>query len=666
MPPSARRVSACLIQPPFAQLNSPYPGIFYIRSFLEKRGIKVFARDHSIGLFEKIFCREGLGRVFADAAKLSYSGRFKRIIKRFLSEESRWLSEIDHLTAFLKGQDREWGHFLARATCAMPGGPRFDALLAELRNAAAPEDASLLASKLLADIADFITVTLDPCFSLVRYVPSPLTELDLGFRDFASVKAGLNGYVMCNFYRPFLETEWKEINSLINTDEHEAASKLFLGLSIPFPGCLAGALACAESAKAFFKGTVCTIAGGGYVNTELRFLTDKHFFNFFDYLSFDRGYGSLDAIIKREAYKASGDELKNEPLYKTMFLGQHGNIVKGESINGNSDGDGKRIDDEAVTSIFPDYSGVDFSRYICPMDDCNPMHRLWSDGRWIKAYAAHGCYWQKCVFCDTSLDYIRCYQPVDMDALFTHLLAQAKAAGTCGIHLVDEACPPSALARFAALNSEAGLPLVFWGNIRFEKTFIREASALAAGGLIGVSAGIEVASEKGFKRIGKGMGLADVVNICAAFKQAGVMVHAYLIYGYWDESEQEIIDSAEIVRQLFAAGLLDSAFWHKFALTVHSRLYAEKLKGLHPELIPLGDIRAGAGTEAAPNAKPPKIFALNDLSFKGENRFDRYAAPLEQLLARWMRGDCDTPVQNAFPFNVPKPSVAANLIHKLL
>ena len=662
---SAHRIFAYLVQPPFVQLNSPYPGIFYIRSFLEKHGVKVFAKDHSIGLFENIFCKEGLGQVFADAAKLSYSGRLKSIIRRFFSEESLWLSVIDKLTAFLRGQNREWGHFLARATNAMPGGPRFDALLAELGNAAGPDDAPLLASKLLADIADFITATLDPGFSLIRYVPSPLTELSLGFRDFAAVKAGLDGYIMKNFYRPFLETEWQELSALMNADKLHASSKLLLGLSVPFPGCLAGALACAESAKAYFKGNVCTIAGGGYVNTELRFLTDDQLFNFFDYLSFDRGYGSLDAIIKRELGKESKSKKpENVPLYKTMFLSTHGEIIKDESINGDCADDGKRIDNEAATSIFPDYSGLDFSRYICPVDDRNPMHRLWSDGRWIKAYAAHGCYWQKCAFCDTSLDYIRCYQPVDTDALFKHLLAQAKAALTCGIHLVDEACPPASLARFAALNRDAGLPLVFWGNIRFEKAFIHDASALAAGGLVGVSGGIEVASEEGFQRIGKGVGLADIVRTCAAFKRAGILVHAYLIYGYWDESEQELIDSVEIVRQLFAAGLLDSAFWHQFSLTVHSRLYAEKLQGLHPKLFPLSNNRRGAATVNKPGV--PKIFALNDLSFRGEGRFAPYAMPLEQLLSNWMQGDFNTPIKKAFPFKIPKPQVAPNLILRLL
>ncbi|HCC37597.1 MAG TPA: radical SAM protein [Treponema sp.] len=679
----------CLVQPPFVQLNSPYPGIFYLRSFLERRGFTVYVRDHSIGLFGEIFCRDGLRRIFADARQVVVDKRFRRIVKRFLDEEELWLFSIDKITGLLRGREKEWGHFLCRANGAVPGGPRFDARVAELREVKGeplPEDAQLLASLLLADIADFITVTLDPGFSLIRYVPSPSAVLSAGFRDFQVVREGIDGYVMREFYRPFLAREWKDIALRENicgvndggdagenagddagkTAGKNAGARIIAAVSIPFPGCLAGALVCAESAKAFFGGAVCAVAGGGYVNTEMRFINDERFFHYFDYLSFDRGYGSLAAILERlecleremENADAGGAARDFAPLYKTIFLGGNG-IVRHDSIDGDCADEKARIDDEAAVSFFPDYSGVDFSRYICPVDDENPMHRLWSDGRWLKVYAAHGCYWKKCAFCDVTLDYIGCYRRVDVNALFRHLLAQSQASGIRGIHLVDEACPPASLRQLALLNREAGLPLVFWGNARFEKTFTREmAAVLAAGGFIGFSAGIEIAAEKDVDRVGKGISLADIVNVCAAFKEAGILVHAYLIYGYYDSSAQEIINSAEILRQFFAAGILDSAFWHKFTLTIHSRLYAEKLQGLHPGLRPrdnpLVDGRGG------------KIFALNDISFEGEDRFDKFGAPLDNLLARWMRGDTECPIVKAFSFKVPKPEVPPGMILRLL
>ncbi|GHV86987.1 radical SAM protein [Spirochaetia bacterium] len=640
--PTADR-PVCLIQPPFTQLNTPYPSLYYLKPFLEQRGHRVLVRDHSIGLFERIFCRAGLEKIFADTEGQSLTQN--PIAERFLSEADRWINMIDRLISFLRGRDREWGHFLSLANGVLPGGPRFDACLETFNNSPLPEDAPLLAGKLLADMADFITHTLDPHFSLIRYSGSA----GAGFQDFAEVKQTLDGYILKNFYVPYLEDEWDHL-----TRENPAGSPPLIGLTIPFPGCLAGALVCGASAKLRFGTQTAIIAGGGYVNTELRFLDEPGIFDYVDYLSFDRGYGSWEAILDQNS--------REKPIvYKTIYRSREGKIIADPGITDpaknkeDNFADFRRTDDESIKTVFPDYRGVDFSRYLYPVDDVNPMHRLWSDGHWLKAYLAHGCYWHACAFCDVTLDYIRSFAPVDTAALFHHLLEQAEQTGVHGVHLVDEAAPVSSLIRLATLNRNAGLPLTFWGNIRFEKGFTPDTAALlAAGGLVGVSAGIEVATEAGFKRIGKGIVLEDVVRACAAFKEVGILTHAYLIYGYWDEDEQEIIDSAEILRQLFAAGLLDSAFWHQFVLTRHSRIYAEWEKGLHRGL------RVNSNTAES-------NFALNDLSFEGETQFSKYTEPLDRVLASWVTPDAAmAPVTEAFPFKVKEPSVSVNLIAELL
>jgi radical SAM superfamily enzyme YgiQ (UPF0313 family) len=676
----------CLIQPPFTQLNTPYPSLYYLKTFLEKRGHQVIVRDHSIGLFEKIFCRAGLERIFADAEATLASEKGSRrspalnpIVERFLSEADSWINTIDRLIDFLRGADREWGHFLSLANGVLPGGPRFDACLESLNGNPLPEDAPLLAGKLLADMADFITHTLDPNFSLIRYSG----HSGAAFRDFASVKKILDGYMLQNFYRPYLEEEWDHL-----MDSTPIPASLLIGITIPFPGCLAGALVCGVSAKRRFGNQAAIITGGGYVNTELRFMNVPDIFDYVDYLSFDRGYGSCAAILKHIAAETppsippAPDRQKEPAIYKTMYRSRAGKIIADPSIaaihspcavpvtdcvsaqNDDNFAEFRRIDNESIKTVFPDYRDVDFSRYIYPVDDVNPMHRLWSDGHWLKAYLAHGCYWHACAFCDVTLDYIRCFATIDTAALFRHLVKQAELTGIHGVHLVDEAAPVSSLVQLAELNRDAGLPLTFWGNVRFEKTFTPDVAALlASGGLIGISAGIEVAAEAGFKRIGKGIVLADVVRSCAAFKEAGILTHAYLIYGYWDQDEQEIIDSAEILRQLFAAELLDSAFWHQFVLTRHSRIYAEWKRGKHQELQVSGDT-GGADSNTAP------IFALNDLSFAGEEKFNRYADPLDRLLAAWAADPANSgatiPVAAAFPFEVKEPSVSANLVMNIL
>jgi hypothetical protein len=658
-----------IVQPPFVQPNAPYPSPYYLKSFLCARGRRTRVRDHSIALFERIFCRSGLTRVFADAGTVLTGPpdfapaalRDKRVriaAERFLSQKELWLNAVDRLIAYLRGRDREFAHLLTLVNGVLPDSPRLDAYLESLPDRLDPDKAPLVASKLLADLAEFIRVTLDGDFSLIRYAES----MAVGIARYSDVEKALDGYILRTFYGPLLEEEWTALEA--EPPEPGPPERRLLLLTIPFPGCLAGALYCARSARERYGDRVVTLAGGGYVNTELRSIGAPRFFDHIDYLVFDRGYGALEAILERlDAPQVQDGTAADEEIYKTIYRSRRDGLLVGSpdptSVKSGWEAHAV-VDAHGPSWVFPDYAGVDFSRYLCPVDDENPMHRLWTDGRWLKAYLAHGCYWHACAFCDVHLDYIRGYLPVDPGALFAHLVEQARQTGVRGVHLVDEAAPPAPLLRLAELNRAAGLPLSFWGNIRWERAFTPDAAALlAAGGLLGVSAGIEVASEQGFKRLGKGIGLEDVVRACAAFKEAGVLTHAYLIYGYWDQDEQEIMDAAETMRQLFDAGLVDSAFWHKFVLTRHSRVYGEWKQGRHPGF-------------AVQDPAPPRpeaggdFFADNDLRFTGEARFERWTAPLDRLLAAWMAGDSTAPLPAAFPFAVPRPAIPAGRVAGLL
>jgi len=705
---------ALLIQSPFVQLNTPYPAPYYLQAFFKSQSIPVEVRDHSIGLFERIFSVPALTRIFADAAEVlgSPQGResrggagsqpayrpefrkaaFRREAERFLSQAPWWIRSIEPILEILRGKSVEYGHFLTLANGTFPSGPRTDALLAQTlgESGEAPGRYSgtlndrRIASALLADLADFITAVLDPTFSLIKYADS----LAASVRSFSTVEGALDGYILRTFYGPLCQEEWKALDPGPGTPNGNGEPTI-LAFTLPFPGTLVGALFAARSARAYGNEALVTIAGGGYVNTELRSIRAKRLFDYFDFLCFDRGYGALSDILRvlrrvdpsrRSRGRAYFFPPQDRPLYKTLYRSP----LTGELV-GNCDGFPERegttenhresgtpapetaletaqgfdeLERRLSTTLFPDYSAVDFSRYILAVDDENPMHRLWTEGRWLKAYLAHGCYWHACAFCDVQLDYIRGFSPVNVEALFNHLANQAKRTGIRGLHLVDEAAPVASLVRLAELNRAAALPLVFWGNIRFERDFSPDTAALlAAGGLIAVSAGIEVATPGGFKRLGKGIGLEQVVRACAAFKEAGILTHAYLIFGYYDQDDQEIIDSAETLRQLFEAGLLDSGFWHKFVLTRHSRIYAEWKRGRHPRL---------RVEDEAPEDQNPDYFADNDLRFSGESSFDRFSGPLDTLLSRWMAGDTSTPVGSAFPFSVPPPKIPPDTVLQLL
>ena len=101
---------------------------------------------------------------------------------------------------------------------------------------------------------------------------------------------------------------------------------------------------------------------------------------------------------------------------------------------------------------------------------------------------------------------------------------------------------------------------------------------LKRSGCIAVSGGLEVASDRLLTLIQKGITVAQVARVSKSFTDAGIMVHAYLMYGFPTQTEQETIDSLEMVRQMFATGVLQSAFWHLFTMTAHSPVGIEPAK----------------------------------------------------------------------------------------
>ncbi len=307
------------------------------------------------------------------------------------------------------------------------------------------------------------------------------------------------------------------------------------------------------------------------------------------------------------------------------------------------------LERQAIERVHPDYRGLDFSRYLRIVDSPNPMHRLWNDTPWLKYRLAYGCYWRRCAFCDTQLDYIKRYLASDLDALLLAADTASARTGLYGIHFVDEALPVNLVRAFAARNIERERPYTFWGNVRFDKAWTEEACAFAAaGGMVAASGGIEIATEGGLEIVDKGFSMTDLVRTLAAFKRSGILVHAYLIYGFPGQSDQDIADSAEMTRVLLAEGLVDSAFWHKFVLTRHSAMYASWERGEQLALEP---------------SQPRSNFAINDLAFRGEESSERWTAPLDAALAAWADdGDYDRPLSAFLPKGLLRPKLDALVV----
>jgi hypothetical protein len=301
----------------------------------------------------------------------------------------------------------------------------------------------------------------------------------------------------------------------------------------------------------------------------------------------------------------------------------------------------------------PTWDGLPLDNYLSLLDMLNPMHRLWSDGRWNKLTVAHGCYWKKCSFCDVSLDYISRYDAASATTLVDRIEAIVAETGQTGFHFVDEAAPPKSLKALAAELQRRDLGISWWGNIRFEKSFTPDlCEALADSGCIAVSGGLEVASDRLLALMKKGVSVDQVARVTKGFADAGILVHAYLMYGFPTQTVQDTVDALEYVRQLFAEGCIHSGFWHRFSATVHS---------------PVGQRPQDYGVTLA--TLPPVTFAKNDIGFTDPTGCDHAALGpgLKKALYNYMHGiGLDDDVRRWFDVRVPKPKVAKDRIARAL
>jgi copper(I)-binding protein len=225
------------------------------------------------------------------------------------------------------------------------------------------------------------------------------------------------------------------------------------------------------------------------------------------------------------------------------------------------------------------------------------------------------------------------------------LMAQT---GENGFHFVDEAAPPALMREVALEIIKRKLVVSWWTNIRFEKSFTSDLCILLkASGCIAVSGGLEVASDRLLELIKKGVTVEQVAQVTRNFTESGIMVHAYLMYGYPTQTVQETIDSLEMVRQLFELGILQSGFWHQFAMTAHSPV------GMFPEefgVIPEQNVIT---------------FANNDINFKDKTgiNHDKFSFGLKKSLFNYMHGICfEYDLQDWFDFKIPNTKIPSDYI----
>ncbi|MCR5444803.1 MAG: radical SAM protein [Bacteroidales bacterium] len=543
-----------LITPPLTQLNTPYPATAYLKGYYMAQGHEVRQVDLGIEVADRVLSREFLAGIGLD-------------------EQARL---IDAVKRFLRGQDDTLGPRIANRSL-LPEGKRFaqldeDNLEWSFGVSGTTDKAMHLSTLFIEDIADYIREQIDPHFDLVRYA------------EYLSNDAPTFDPLYME-----LQKEPSPIDNILLSLLQKYVSEFVpdkVCLTVPFPGCLYGALRCGQWLKANTEAHV--EIGGGFPNTEWRQLSDRRIYEFCDEVA----------------------------------------------IDGHNDAD----------QYCPDFSDLLLSKYLSLTEMTNPMHRLWSQGRWNKMVMAHGCYWHRCAFCDTSLDYIGNYHAPEATTVVDHMERVMSQTGCTGFHFVDEALPPNLLRKVAEEILHRGLAVSFWGNIRFEKAYTAElCDLLSEAGMVAVSGGLEVASDRLLKLMDKGVTIAQTVEACRHLRDAGIMVHTYLMYGFPTETLQESVDALETVRRMFNEGIVQSAFWHRYAMTCHSP------SGLHSE--------AYGAHRMTLESNP---FCNNEVDWEPQFDYDIEAvgAALRLATYNYMNGlGLDQPVRSWFPIRVPKPSI---------
>ncbi|RYM32191.1 radical SAM protein [Brumimicrobium glaciale] len=616
------RSKLLLVTPPFTQLNTAYPATAYLRGFLEEHAISTEHCDLSIELFTSIFTSDFLRSIIKEAEDMqSFNHPLVRKYKKL------YISRVEDVIKFLQKSDIEAANKILEKDF-LPKGHRLSNVNTKIKWADGEigviDRAKHHATLFIEEIGDFIQANVDEFFAFTKYAE----QIATASCSYDQLDEFLN-------YEPTLiEDKMLEIfeKQLL---KHNPTLVCF---TIPFPGNLFAALRCSQFIKQFYPHIKIAI-GGGYCNTELRSLEDPRIFDCIDFISMDDGEGPL---LKMVNYLEGNVEI-NE-LERTYVLENSRVVYKNKIPN----------------TIYhhknlpaPNYAGLPYDKYVSFLDVVNPMHRMWTDARWNKLTISHGCYWKQCSFCDVNLDYISNYQNTTADALVDKIEKIIKDTGISGFHFVDEAAPPKMCRALSLKLIERNVKITWWTNIRFEKTFSAELCELMAkSGCIAVTGGLEVASDRLLAKMKKGVDIAQVTRVTHNFSQQNIMVHAYLMYGFPTQNEQETIDSLEVVKQLFQKNCIQSAYWHQFTTTIHSPI------GKNPEDFGINII--------GPSFKG---FAQNDLYHEDPTGADHkiYGKGLNLALNAYLNNSgFDKEMQNWFDFPVPKTTQSMDLIESFL
>lgn len=290
--------------PPMTQLNTPYPSTAYLTGFLRSRGVTATQRDLALALVLRLFSREGLQQILAAVQAIPAQDRGPAST-HFVESFDRYFSTIAATIAFLQGRDTTLAHRI-NTRGFLPEGARFQSLdvyvseegedpLAWAFGALGLQDrARHLATLYLNDLADVLRESVDARFEFVRYAEQLATSQPTfdPLHDALSAPPNLVDRLLEQLTLEALDAEQPDV----------------VLLSVPFPGAVYAALRIGQTIKRV-RPHLPVVLGGGFVNTELRELTETRLFDYVDYVTLDAGERPLLALLEHLAGKRGRQRL---------------------------------------------------------------------------------------------------------------------------------------------------------------------------------------------------------------------------------------------------------------------------------------------------------------------------------------------------------------------
>ena len=158
------------------------------------------------------------------------------------------------------------------------------------------------------------------------------------------------------------------------------------------------------------------------------------------------------------------------------------------------------------------------------------------------------CYYGKCAFCNGDLQNgSRVWSLPEVERLTRQLMSVCAENRVTAVYFTDAALPTSIL-NVVAREIDGRIK---WGcNVRIERGHSRQwFSALARGGCLMLRVGLETASQRVLDLMNKGVEALDLYDYFKNAANAGIRMHAYIMFGFPGENEDDRLITEDFLRR---------------------------------------------------------------------------------------------------------------------